>query len=171
MLYLYTLYGHKLIKLQKTKKTFCVTVKYEYISVIRDTKYKRSWQTAPASQGSSSHAQTHTHTRSELGLLFGKSCYEIPPQPANTSFVRSDKTRGISYFSVSCRVLCQVEAHRSLNPERVFPSDTPPPHTHTNPLSHTHTPYNLPPAPHTNPFPWLTHTSSSVSWKETWHGR
>lgn len=72
MLYLYTLYGHKLIKLQKTKKTFCVTVKYEYISVIRDTKYKRSWQTAPASQGSSSHAQTHTHTQRARSIIWQK---------------------------------------------------------------------------------------------------
>lgn len=106
-------------------------------------------------QGSSSHA-----LRSRFSLLFAKSFYEIPPQPANTSFVRSDKTRGISCFFQSRWVLCQVEAHRSLSPERVFPSDAPPPaqtHTHTLLLSHsqTNTPYNL--LHTTNPFSLYCH--------------
>lgn len=120
-----------------------------------------------AEGANSSHA-----LRSRFSLLFGKSSYEIPPQPANTSFVRSDKTRGISYFFQSHWVLCQVEAHRSLSPERVFPSDAPPPsQTHTLLLTHsqTNTPYNL--LHTTNPlFSLLPHTSASVSWKETWEG-
>lgn len=75
---------------------------------------------------------SHTHTHTHILCGVGKSCYEIPPEPKNR------KTRGISCFCVCCWVLCQVEAHRSLSPERVFPSDSPPPPC-THPLSHTYT--------------------------------
>lgn len=48
---------------------------------------------------------------------------------------------------------------RSLNSERVFPSDAP-----TRPHTHTRTPCRAPP-------PALPHSSPSVSWKEAWHGK
>lgn len=99
----------------------------------------RSWQTAPDRQ-KLTHQQTHC---SGLGLLFGKSCYEIPPQPANTSFVRSDKTRGISYF-LSLAECCVRWGPTEASAQSGFSPVTPP---------HTHIPYNLPPVPHTSPFP------------------
>ena len=55
------------------------------------------------------------------------------PEPANSLLIRQAEGN----FGLFFVLLCQVEAHRSLSPERVFPGDTPHPSSHT--LTHSST--------------------------------
>ena len=93
---------------------------------------------------------------------------EIPPQPSNTSFVRSDEGN----FLLFCVLLHAVSGggQQKPQPRAGFPQWHPPTQTHTLCLPHIHDILLTP--PHTKPFfPLLPHTPSSVSWKETFHGR
>lgn len=133
--FIYILYVHiNLIKMQKKSHKLCHYKEWTHF-IAEIPSRNLNWQTAPASKGSGSH--THTHTLQRAACYLAKVAMKFLHSQQILPLLDQTRWGEFPTFLCCCWVLCQVEAHRSLSPERVFPNDTP--HTHTPPPSLPHT--------------------------------